>query len=234
MDRIVLPSGSAQGLTVAVPLASIIDTLDRHQGASTAILTAALVVVTAYYAVMNRAMVKEMRRARDSALLPKLALDFHRLGPTVVTLAIKNVGPGAALDVDVSAVWDPIAGGESCGRRWRRSVLAPGEEVDFIPPGNGLNDNLNVLPASYERVRLVGTMKDAAGNGHMVAETFEDLAEWREVLGAARQRYVTEDSERRAAEELHKKFDRALRDLDQSIRKVATAIAALSPRNEDE
>jgi hypothetical protein len=107
-------------------------TLDRHQGASTALLTAVLILVTIYYAFQNRAMVKEMKHARDAALLPKLALDFHRLAPTAMTAAIKNVGPGAAVDIDVRLVWDAIGGGPAPERRWRRSILSPGEQTDFF------------------------------------------------------------------------------------------------------
>jgi hypothetical protein len=81
--------------------ADLFGSLDRHQGASTAILTAALVAVTVFYAWQNRKMVGEMKKARDATILPKLALDLHALGPTVFDLAIKNVGPGAALDIDV-------------------------------------------------------------------------------------------------------------------------------------
>jgi hypothetical protein len=212
-----------------VPLANVVDSLDKHQGASTAILTAALVLVTIYYAVQNRRMVMEMKRARDSTILPKLALDFHRLGPTAMTLAIKNVGPGAALDVDVRVVWEPVGAGQAPEHRWRRNVFAPGEQSDFMPPGNGLNGNVDSLPAAYARVRLIGTMKDGAGNAHEVMEAFENLAEWREVLGGARQRYVTADPERRVAEELSKKFEQPLRDLRRSVDGIAAALAALAP-----
>ena len=91
--------------------ATLIDSLDRHQGASTAILTAALVLVTAVYAWQNRKMVREMKHARDATILPKLALEFHRLGPNVVDLAIRNVGPGAAIEIDVRTEWVPTAEG---------------------------------------------------------------------------------------------------------------------------
>jgi hypothetical protein len=49
-----------------------------------------------------------MQRARNAALRPKLAVDFHRLAPTVVTGAILNVGPGATLDVDMLVVFEPV------------------------------------------------------------------------------------------------------------------------------
>jgi len=60
-------------------------------------LTAVLVFVTIYYAIQNRRMAQEMRRAREALIRPKLALDFHRLGPTAMTLGVKNIGPGQPL-----------------------------------------------------------------------------------------------------------------------------------------
>lgn len=192
-------------------------------------LTAALVLVTIYYALQNRRMVAEMRRARGLAILPKLALDFHRLGPTTVTLAIKNVGPGAALGVDVKVVWEPLAAGERTENRWRRNVLAPGEQADFMPPGVGLSGNIDSLPTKYRRVRLVGTMVDAAGEKHEVSEVFDELPEWREVLGDAHQRFVAADPERRLAEALHKQFETQLKALVAGAGEVVRAVERLTP-----
>lgn len=211
-------------------LADIIDSLDRHSGASTAILTGALVLITAYYAIQNRGMVREMQRARRATVLPKLALEFHRLGPTAMTLAIRNVGPGAALAVDVRIVWESITGGDTPETRWRRNVLAPGEQADFMPPGPGINDNLNALPARYQAVRLIGTCTDAAGTTHAVSEAFEDLPGWRGVLHDAHQRWVAADPERRLAEELAKRFEPPLRDIQRSVESLA---GALTPAQND-
>lgn len=212
--------------------ATIIESLDRHSGATTAILTAALVIVTSYYAWMNRAMVAEMKRARDAAVLPKLALEFHRLGPTAMTLAVKSVGLGAALNVDVSVTWESVDGGSAPAFRWRTNVLVPGEQADFLPPGDSVGDSLNTLPANFTRVRLVGSMSDAAGNQHAVSESFEDLPEWRAVLAGAHQRWVIADRERRAADELYKKFERPMRDLTRATDGVARAVQQLTPPDE--
>jgi hypothetical protein len=212
-----------------VPVADIVDYLDQHQGAAAVILTAALVLVTIYYAIQNRRMVVEMRRTRGLAILPKLALDFHRLGPTAVTLAIKNVGPGAALAVDVKVVWEPLATGERTENRWRRNVLAPGEQADFMPPGTGLNGNIDSLPKKYRRVRLVGTMVDAAGEKHDVSEVFDELPEWRKVLGDAHQRFVAADTEKRLAEALYKQFETQLKALVAGTSEVARAVQRLAP-----
>jgi hypothetical protein len=208
-------------------LADPLDFLDEHQGAAAALLTAALVLVTIYYALQNRQMVIEMRRSRDLAILPKLALDFHRLGPTAVTVAIKNVGPGAALDIDISMIWEPLAAGERIDRRWRRNVLAPGEQADFMPPGT-LNGNINSLPAHYQRIRLKGVMVDAAGKKQNVDEVFDELPKWREVLSDAHQRFVAADPERRLAEALAKQFDSSVKDLARGTHEMARAAAKFS------
>lgn len=217
-----------------MPYADLFDFLDRHQGTTTAVLTAGLVLVTVYYAIQNRQMVSEMRQARDLTILPKLALDFHRLGPTAMTLAIKNVGPGAALDVDVHVVWEPSATDKPAEHRWRRNVLAPAEQADFIPPGQGLDGNLNALPTTYERVRILGQMKDSAGNQHHVDEVFDNLSEWREVLGEARQRFVAADPERRNADAIFNKLKGPLNDLTKAGNEIARAIRASTPQDPDE
>jgi hypothetical protein len=217
-----------------VPLASFIDWLDKHQGASTAFLTLALVGVTIYYAVQNRAMVREMKRAHDAAIAPKLALDFHRLAPVVITLEVENVGPGAAFDVDVRIFWDRATDGEAVeGMRWRQNVFTPGELADFFPPGD-LNGNLNVIPVEFNQVRLVGTMKDAEANVHEVQETFGNLADWREVLHDVRQRFVEPDPYRRAAAETFKRFEQPMKDLRGSVDGVTRQLARLVPPEEEE
>jgi hypothetical protein len=215
-----------------IPSATVIDYLDAHAGAFTALLTAVLIIVTVYYAVQNHRMVTEMRKTRELALLPKLALELHRLAPVVVTIAVKNVGPGPAFGIDVRVTYEPIANSAPEERRWRRNVLVSGEQHDFFPPGE-LNDNLNSLPARYRAIRLVGSMTDAAGKAHAVDESFSDLNEWREVLHAASERFVA-DPERRLADELGKKLERPLGALAQRLQGISTAIGTLTPPSADD
>jgi hypothetical protein len=214
--------------------ATIIDYLDDHAGAFTAILTLALVAVTVFYAIQNRMMVLEMQRTRNAALVPKLAIDFHRLAPATMTVAILNVGPGAALDVDVRVVFEPPSEEAAASEfRWRRNVLSAGERAEFMQPGE-LNNNLNTLPAAYRAIRLVGTTKDATGTTHPVNESFEGLAEWREVLHGAKQRYTEPDIERRLADALLKKFERPIGGLQKSLDNVARSIGRLAPPERDD
>lgn len=215
-------------------LDTAINWLDKHAGAATAILTATLVLVTVYYALQNTKMAKEMRLARGAAILPKLALDFHRLGPTVITPAIYNVGPGAALDVDVTLTWEAVEGqGAPEPSRWRRNVLSPGEKVDFMQPGEGLSDNLNTIPERFEAMRLTGKMRDAAGKEHVVDEKFSDIKEWRAVLRGAHQRWVHPDPEQRLADAFHKKFEGPLRNLTSATTDVARGVYRIAPPDDE-
>jgi len=203
-------------------LATFVDYLDDHAGAFTALLTVVLILVTAYYAAQNRRMVKEMAATRELSILPKLALEFLRLGPTAMDVLVKNVGPGPALDIDVRLIFEPRGGGNADReeRRWRRNLLAPGEQKDFLPPGD-LNDNLNRLPQEYQHVRLAGTMKDAANKTHAVDEIFADLPEWRDMLG--RERFVGLP-EREFAQAFANKFEKPLKDLVRGVDGLTRAV----------
>jgi hypothetical protein len=202
-------------------IATVIQYLDKHSGAFAALLTLALIGVTGYYAVQNRRMVKEMIRTRELSILPKLALDLHRLAAPVVTVAVKNVGPGAALNVDVRLIYDPReATSKAVERRWRHNVLVSGATYDFLPPGD-LNANIDGLPATYRQIRLIGSMRDAAGKLHIVDESFADLPEWRAVLEGVHQRFVHDDPERRLAEA----FAKNLKD---AAKPIATQLEALN------
>jgi hypothetical protein len=81
-------------------------------------------------------------------------------------------------------------------------------------------------------------MADAAGNEHSVDEVFEDLAEWRQVLADAKQRFVYPEPEKRLAEQLSRKFNGNHGNLRQSADNIAANLAALvtaiKSRNEDE
>lgn len=206
--------------------ATILGFFDKHQGSSTVILTAALVAVTAFYAWQNRKMVSEMKKARDAAILPKLALDFHPIGPDVVDLAIRNVGPGAAIDIDIRTEWVPVdASAPAPGARWRRNIMSPGEEVQLFLPTKG-DRNLKALSETYKEVRLVGAMADAAGNPHEVDERFEDLPEWVRLLKDAHQSWKPPEPERRTADAMYSKFERPLKDLTNAAREIARAVRA--------
>jgi hypothetical protein len=214
--------------------ATVITYLDKHSGAATVLLTAILVVINAYYAVQNWQLRQEARRAREEAVRPKLAIEFHRLGPTATTIAIRNVGPGVAFAIDVKLSFVPQTGDGVHERRWRANILESGAQADFLPPGE-LNDNLNGLPAVFREIALSGTLKDADGVEHSVRDEVVDLADWREALHDARQRFIQADSERRLAEAFEKPIKKAGDGVGRRLDNLTRAVYALRPaETEDE
>jgi hypothetical protein len=216
--------------TLTTVPADVVDYLDRHAGAFSALLTLALVAVTIFYAIQNRRMVGEMANANAMTILPKLAIDFHRIGPNTVEVLIQNLGLGPALDVDVSLSFDPLADRPlpADNRRYRRNVIAPGERERFLPPGD-LNANMDRLPREYAAIRLGGSMRDAAGNEHVVAEVFDRLVEWRELLHDATVAWIQPDAEKRLADAL---ADKTVKPLIKELTALGAAVSALSKRDE--
>jgi uncharacterized membrane protein YfcA len=84
-----------------------------------AVLTAVLVLVTAYYAWQTRRTVIEMKRARATAVLPRVAVKVHTLAGGIGWIRVVNVGPGPALDLDATLTFQP----DGWDTRWRAHVL---------------------------------------------------------------------------------------------------------------
>jgi hypothetical protein len=157
-----------------------------------ALLTLALVVITGYYAWQNRNMVNEMRLAREASSHPHLKLCFEPLGPMNVMLGLVNLGPGAAVGVDVTIEFHPRPGRGFTGelRRWRGELLPSGGQRDFfVPDSNGSMMSIERLAECVDTISLRGTMSDARGHQHVVDCTIGDLHEWDELLRNARERY---------------------------------------------
>lgn len=217
-------------LHTATVFGSVIQYLDDHAGAFAALLTTVLIAVNVIYTILNQHVVREMQRARALAILPKLGVDLHWLGPTAVEVALKNVGPGAALDVDVTLIFEPVGAVPRVERRWRKNVFVSGEQHQFFPPDE-LNDSINTLPDRYRAVRLVGSMKDAAGKKHAVDEELARLKEWREVLYAAKQAWVSPNREKALADEMARKFEKPLSALARETARIAGALEEAGRRD---
>lgn len=160
-------------------------------------LTAALVIITGYYAWQNRRMVRVMERAQVLAIRPKLALTFRHPGPTYSEIAVVNVGTGPALNVDVVLIFEAAAGTD-VQRRWRASAVAPSEEHLFLAPQtpDGKPMYRNDLVGAFSRIRLSGSMEDGLRNRVAVDEVVDDLAEWAKLLEDADQRWVEDPMDR--------------------------------------
>jgi hypothetical protein len=133
-----------------------------------------LVLVTAYYAWQTRQMAKEMRSARLLSLLPKLVLDIKMIGPTYGDVLVRNVGPGPAIDADLTLTFEESEAGEREEREWLAHVIAPGEDHEFLP-AQGIG-SMDELVAKHPTIALTGTIRDALNQTHSVDERI-DLAE---------------------------------------------------------
>lgn len=132
-------------------------------------MTAVLVILTAYYARLNRRMVAEMRAAREAIVLPhNLVVSVHIFGPGYGTIRVTNVGPGAAIDVDVELRMEP---GNEWRVRWTQPVVTAGEAQDFYPhnpPGSETSPMMR-LDETHRAVRHAGHRWDLPGCARPVA-----------------------------------------------------------------
>jgi len=187
---------------------------------ATLLLTLVLVGITAYYAWQNRQMVQEMRATRSLQVLPKLALQWHGVGPTVSFIRIVNVGPGPALNVDLKLRFVPHDQTNPIDERTLQSnLIAPGEHWDVIPGRNGVPD-MERLAAQFDRIELSGSCEDALAEPHSVCDALSDIGRWREIQKDARVRWEDPNREKRLAEALDKKFGKALKDLSAAAQRL--------------
>jgi hypothetical protein len=159
-----------------------------------------LVLVTAYYAWQTREMAKEMRSARLLSMLPKLVLDVKMIGPTFGDVVVRNVGPGAAIDADLTLTFEGSESAEREERQWLAHVIAPGENHEFLP-AHGIG-GMDDLVAKHPTIALEGKIRDAFGQTHVVDERI-DVAEFWGRLENANERWV-ENADRKVVRELEK------------------------------
>jgi hypothetical protein len=172
---------------------------------ATEVLTAVLVLVTGFYAWQNRRMAQEMAAARRVAVMPKLALEWTMVSPVLGFPTVKNVGPGPALDVDISVHFEPLSEqNDEDVRRWTASVIVPGEEKQFLPTGGeggGMMDT-EALARTYSRIRLRGSYRDALGEAQIADDVLADIAEWRQISKEAHGRWEEPDPAKRLSRDL--------------------------------
>lgn len=159
-----------------------------------------LVLVTAYYAWQTREMAKEMRSARLLSLLPKLVLDVKMIGPTFGDVVVRNVGPGAAIDADLTLTFEGSEAAEPEERQWLAHVIAPGEDHEFLP-AHGIG-GMDDLVAKHPTIALEGKIRDAFDQTHVVDERI-DVAEFWGRLERANERWV-ESADGKVVRELEK------------------------------
>lgn len=193
---------------------------------TTTVLTGVLVVITGYYAWQNRKMAREMAAARRISVFPKLVLEWTMASPVLGFPTLKNVGPGAALDVDITICFEALdEGGPNELRQWTASVVVPGEERQFLPPSadGGAMMDTEALARSYSRVVLRGHYRNALGESQVADDVLTNIAEWRAISKAAHARWDEPDPTKRLAKELAERLGKntlvpALKDIAGQIR----------------
>jgi hypothetical protein len=193
-------------------------------------LTLALVGITFYYAIQTRAMVKEMARAREQGIRPRLAVDIRYIGPGHGEVRLSNIGQGAASNVDVELRFEPAPAANLPAerRRWVAARILPGEHQYFAPPGEL---NMHDFAARYQRVVLSGTLEDSSGKLHPVEASTPSLRELWERAQRAQQRWAQDPAEAAIQElpELRRRLRSLTEDLTE-IRRVATGERRLMQR----
>jgi hypothetical protein len=178
--------------------------------AASILLTAALVVITGYYALQTRRTVDEMRRARGANLLPSVTLSLEHPGGAHGFIVLTNPGAGPAIDVDLVMSYEP--GGPQV--RWSNPCLFVGQTERFLAPEQ--TTLMADLISKYERIVLRATYKDALGDRHQSEQTLDIKTYWE--LNVAATHLLHDDYEKKAAEELEK------------IRREIEGIKRLMPR----
>ena len=136
------------------------------------VLTAALVLVTAYYAYQTRETVKELRGARAASIMPKLAMNLDYVGGAVFFVVLGNTGTGPALEVDLTMSYEP----EGPRIRWTSPLMSVGERARFLGPEE--IHLMTELIDKYERVVLTGSCLDALGGTCDVRQTLVFREHW--------------------------------------------------------
>jgi hypothetical protein len=184
--------------------------------------TLGLIAVTLAYVIFNWRMVREMRETRRLTVLPKLAINFSRVGPAHALVAVKNVGPGAALDVRMTLTFVPRDPAQQAPdvRPWRINLMPPGDEHDFLP--RDLTGD--AIAATWERITISGTMKNALGETIAIDDTFADLPEWRRLLEKAQERWL-DVPEKRLASAFGDLVGKPTTPLGRALREISAAIS---------
>jgi hypothetical protein len=122
------------------------------------------------------------------------------IGPTFGDVVVRNVGPGAAIDADLTLTFEGSEAAEREERQWLAHVIAPGDDHEFLP-GNGIG-GMDDLVAKHPTIALEGEIRDAFGQTHFVDERI-NVAEFWGRLENANERWV-ENADRKVVRELEK------------------------------
>jgi hypothetical protein len=158
------------------------------------ILTGVLAAAALVYACFAGWTAWEMRETRRLSIRPKLALQVLPHGETTGHIALKTLGPGTAIEVDVTLTFEPL--GES--RPWRTDILGAGEQAEFMFPSPAVDEPpFDFADLERERVRVLlqGSARDVGWNKHTVWDEV-DASAWSSTVERSRQLYVRSPMQR--------------------------------------
>lgn len=133
----------------------------------------------------------QQRWLRRRTIAPHVVLDIsERAGEAIVTVV--NVGSGPALDVEATLRLTPhtaMAHERALPERYEvRRVLAVGDELTFLAPGDGRGGRVDPgeMASRVERIELKVTALDLDGNRHQLTDVLHDPFRRVETLGHRR------------------------------------------------
>jgi hypothetical protein len=141
-------------------------------------------VATVVYAAMTGWIIYEMRVDRLRATKPDIRLDFDYRKGGVVFPRIVNVGPPAANGLNLEFVLDRRGNAPEVVPV-RRPLLAPGDDITIVLPGQELT--WKELSAAFSTVSLSGAYQGPDGRHHKVSQRIDDLEGWFESSGVLHQ-----------------------------------------------
>ena len=139
------------------------------------VLVAVLVVATIFYAKRTHDMVVEMRDSRHAQLMPKLKLGVRHIGPFNSDVKIMNVGPGAAVNIQLE-FW--FGQDIEDRRRWTSPLMTSGEDVQFFFPDGATNDR---FVQDWKTISMKASYNDVFNQKHEIEESFDFANYWRQV-----------------------------------------------------
>lgn len=105
-----------------------INYLQLYNGLITAISTFILVIVTGIYVILTNKILKESEKTRKTMFLPNIKPTVKFFSPTNAFLEVRNVGPGAAANVQVK-YWSDFNKGEPAV--WKTPLMSPNETQEL-------------------------------------------------------------------------------------------------------
>ena len=129
--------------------------------------TGVLAILTLAYVLLTRNMVKEMKSARETQLRPYIIIDFDFYKTNLCDMVIKNVGNGAAFDVQINFEPDVIYREPDI----KLSDLPVFQQLKFFPAGKeirfffrNMRDKSKVSSQNQFNAKL--KYKDSAGKDY--------------------------------------------------------------------